>query len=118
LPIRKIITTILQCSREDLRTEIKNCFRESIEEIKSFPPEPTLPDRITLSEACEITGLSKSQLYKMSMLNSIPRGHYGKKLIFSRKELTEFVKSRTVSALQVKDVMTDRLAKAVKNRRD
>src|SRR5450759_1960677 len=108
------MTTILQLSQEDLRTEIKNCLRESIEEIKSIPSPAPLPDRITLSEACELTGFSKSQIYKLSMLDEIPRSRYGKMLVFSRKSLLAWRENRTVSAPSASDVMTDRLAKSSK----
>lgn len=108
------MTTILQLSQEDLRTEIKNCLRESIEEIKSIPTPAPLPDRITLSEACELTGFSKSQIYKLSMLDEIPRSRYGKMLVFSRKALLKWIEERTITAPEAGDVMTDRLSKSAK----
>lgn len=108
------MTTILQLSQEDLRTEIKNCLRESIEEIKSIPTPEPLPDRITLSEACELTNQSKSQVYKLTMLNEIPFQKYGKRLVFSRKALKAWMEKRTISAPEAGDVMTDRLAKSAK----
>ena len=108
------MTTILQLSQEDLRTEIKNCLRESIEEIKSIPTPEPLPDRIELLEACKLTGQSKSQVYKLTMLNEIPFQKYGKRLVFSRKALKEWIEKRTISAPKAGAVMTDRLAKSAK----
>ena len=73
------MTTILQMNQEDLRTEFKNCLRESIDEIKSIPAPVSLPDRIELlEEACELTNQSKSQIYKLTMLNEIPFQNMGK----------------------------------------
>jgi excisionase family DNA binding protein len=108
------MTTILQLSQEDLRTEIKNCLRESIEEIKSIPTPEPLPDRIELLEACEITKQSKSQIYKLTMLNEIPFQKYGKRLVFSRKSLLTWMEKRTISTPSAGDVMENRLAKSAK----
>ncbi|MBK7628099.1 MAG: helix-turn-helix domain-containing protein [Bacteroidales bacterium] len=73
-----------------------------------------VPDRITLIEACELTNQSKSQVYKLTMLNEIPFQKYGKRLVFSRKSLLAWMEKRTISAPEAGDVMTDRLAKSAK----
>jgi excisionase family DNA binding protein len=112
--IVKVMTTILQMTQEDLRAEIKNCLRESIEEIKNLPTPEPLPDRITLFEACELTGFSKSQIYKSTMLNEIPFQKFGKRLVFSRKGLTEWMERNTISAPIAGDIMDERLAKSAK----
>jgi excisionase family DNA binding protein len=83
-------------NQEDLRAEIKNCLRESIEEIKKLPAPEPLPDKINLTDAMQLTGLKKSALYKMTMDGTIPHLKYGKRLIFSRKELTTWMEKRTV----------------------
>jgi predicted DNA-binding transcriptional regulator AlpA len=110
------MTTILQLTQEDLKTEIRQCIRESIDEIRSIPILE-LPDRVTLDEACEITSLSKSQIYKMSMLDQIPKAHYGKRLIFSRKQLLNWMEGRTIPACSADAVMSEYLAKSAKKRR-
>ena len=107
------MVTILQVSQEELRTEIKNCLRETIEEIKSIPAPVPLPDRIPLDEACILTDQSKSQIYKLTMLNEIPFEKYGKRLIFSRKALKEWMKTRT-QAPTPEEIMSRRLAKSAK----
>jgi len=96
------MTTILQMSAEDLRAEIKKCFIESIEGINN-PPTPILSDRIDLSEACNITGLKKSTIYRLSMDNKIPFQKYGKRLVFSRKDLLKWIDNRTTSTPEVSD---------------
>jgi excisionase family DNA binding protein len=108
------MTNIVQLDYNDLQTAIKNCMRESIEEIKSIPSPAPLPDRMTLSEACELTNQSKSQLYKMTMLSEIPFQKYGKKLVFSRKKLLEWMESRTVSPLKDTEIITGRVSEAAK----
>lgn len=57
---------------------------------------PAKPDRCTLDEAVEITGFSKSKLYKLTSSNGIAFKRYGNRLIFSRKELLEWVEEQTV----------------------
>jgi excisionase family DNA binding protein len=82
------------------------------------PPKASepLPDRITLHDACELTGQSKGQIYKMTMLGTIPCSHFGKRLIFSRKALIEWMEERTISAPSAGDVMSDRLSSSAKKR--
>lgn len=62
---------------------------------KNTTPPPK-PDRCTFDEALEITRLSKSKLYKLTSSGEIPHKRYGNRLIFSRKELTEWVEEQTV----------------------
>lgn len=108
------MTNILQLNQEDLRAEIKNCLRESIEELRSIPTPELLPDRISINEACIHTGSSKSQIYKLTMLDEIPHQKFGKRLVFSRKALTEWMEEKTVSPSTPSDVMNDRLAESAK----
>lgn len=108
------MTTLLQIDREELRAEIKNCLRESIEEIKNLPAVEPLPDRITLDDACKLTESSKSQIYKMTMAGSIPFLKYGKRLVFSRSKLLTWMQNRTISKISANEVMDQILAKSAK----
>lgn len=108
------MTQIVQLDFSELQAAIKNCLRESIEEIKSIPAPEPLPDRITINEACKITDSSKAQIYKLSMLGEIPASKYGKRLVFSRKVLLEWMAARTISVSPAGDVMSDRLAISAK----
>jgi len=108
------MTQIVQFDYEELQIVIKNCLRDAIDEIKNIPTAEELQDRCTLPEACEITGLSRSLIYKMSMDGTIPKEKYGKRLVFSRKALTEWMQDRTVSTASPEAIMTERLSKAAK----
>ncbi|MCJ7449519.1 MAG: helix-turn-helix domain-containing protein [Bacteroidales bacterium] len=110
------MTQIIQLNYEELEAAIKNCLREAVAEIKAIPDLPKLPDRCTLPEACEITGLSKSLIYKLCMDGAIPREKYGKRLVFSRKALNEWVQARTVIIPSPDEIMTDRLSETAKKR--
>jgi hypothetical protein len=43
----------------------------------------------------------------MSMDESIPKEKYGKRLIFSRKALNEWVQARTISKTSTDEIMTE-----------
>ncbi len=78
---------------------------------RDTPPAP-LSDRITVDEAMTLTGLTRSSLYKLTMNNGIPFSKYGKRLVFSRKQLAEWIDKRTVPAGSAEREMTRRLAAA------
>ncbi|WP_423148622.1 helix-turn-helix domain-containing protein [Rubrolithibacter danxiaensis] len=65
-----------------------NLFPSAIEEPKS--------DRCYFNEALQITGLSKSKMYKLTAKGEIPCKQFGSKLVFSRKELMSWIESQTV----------------------
>lgn len=75
---------------------------------RDTPPAP-LPDRLTLEEAMTLTGLTRSSLYKLTMLNGIPFSKYGKRLIFSRRDLNEWIQNRTVPAMSAESEMAARM---------
>jgi excisionase family DNA binding protein len=77
------------------------------------PPQ----DRIGLNEAMELTGLKESAIYKRTMTGEIPFQKFGKRLVFSRKDLNEWIEARTISRLPASEVMSNRLAESVRKRR-
>jgi len=109
--------TIIQVTYEELTTAVRNCLLEAINEIKSLPTPDEINDRCLLPEACEITGLSRSMIYKLSMDDSIPRQRYGgRRLVFSRKELKKWMTSRTVTPVSVDTVMSNNLQQSAKKK--
>lgn len=108
------MTTILQMNQEDLRNEVKNCFREYFEEIRNLPEPKPLPDRMNFKEACEFTGLSDSKMYKLSMLNEIPVSRFCGRLSYSRKEVTAWKEDRTIAKNPSRDLVSESLAKSAK----
>ncbi len=93
----EFMTTILQLNQEDLRAEVRSCFKEILEELKKNEQAVVLSDRISLQETAEITGLRKSTLYKMTMTGAIPYMKLGKRLVFSRKSILEWMEARIKS---------------------
>lgn len=78
--------------------------------LKVRAPEPpaTKPDRIdNVDEVAEITGLSKSKIYKDSAAGLIPCSHYGpRRLVFSRRELEAWMKERTTPRSEPSSITT------------
>ena len=89
-----------------------------LHEIKNAPPSVTqeLPDRCSLKDACIETDLSESKIYKAVMVREIPFKKYGRRLVFSRKALQEWVQDRTKTPTSPDTVMTERLAKTARKK--
>ena len=110
------LKTVLEMDEKDLQSAFKRWMVEAVEEMKNIPVQLPPPDRITLNEACAITGLSRSLIYKMTMAGTIPHEKYGKRLVFSRMALQEWVQSRTIPKTIPETIMTERLALTAKRR--
>jgi excisionase family DNA binding protein len=52
-------------------------------------------DRIGIEEVKEITRLSYSQLYKLTAKNEIPHRKFGKRLVFSRTAIKDWMEKQT-----------------------
>lgn len=76
--------------------------------------EPEPQDRIGLNEALKVTGLSKSSIYKLTHERKIPFEKYGIKLVFSRRQLAEWVEENTISPDAEVSGMMDRLARSAR----
>lgn len=75
-------------------------------------------DRIGLKEAIELIGLKHSAIYKMTMKGEIPHEKFGKRLVFSRKELLTWIESHTIRKPNAEEVISKRLQReAVKRQR-
>lgn len=102
VPVSELIELIVNRIEERLRNDT--------------PPAP-LPDRMEVEEAIQLTGLTRSSLYKLTMTNGIPFSKYGKRLIFSRKDLNEWIRNRTVPAGRAEAEMSRRLAAVTSRKR-
>jgi predicted DNA-binding transcriptional regulator AlpA len=79
-------------TEENLATLIRSTISK---ELSATPESPQLPDRCSIKEALEITGLSKSRLYKLTASYAIPCSKFRKRLVFSRIELLRWVENQT-----------------------
>jgi len=78
-------------------------------------PEPK-DDRTGIDEIKALTGLSFSQLYKLTANNAIPHRKFGKRLIFSVKAITEWMEQQTTGKETSKQKAARQLAKLAMKR--
>jgi hypothetical protein len=110
------MTTLVQMNYDDLQQAFKNCLREAINEFKELPLQPELPDNMGIDEAVIFlnqngTPYKKSQIYKGTSNGSIPVRKFGKKLVFSRKQLRAWLDKQTVQKVTSSQIMAQHLAR-------
>lgn len=108
--------TLMQLDYNELREVVKDCFKEVIIEMKEQPALPELPDMIGPEEVMEITGRKKSWLYKQTMTGGIPCKKFGKRLVFSRKQLLEWMESHTITKTNPEITAATNLAKEARKK--
>jgi predicted DNA-binding transcriptional regulator AlpA len=82
---------------------------------KTEPPQ----DRIDKEGVKQMTGQSNSWIYKKTMpkcKDPLPHEKFGKRLVFSRKSIQEYIDSHTKSIHTSDMIMTERLARVAKKR--
>ena len=91
--------------------ELVNLIASEVESrINRTEKSEPLQDRLSLHDAEKITGLSLSMLYKLTMDRAIPFEKYGRKLIFSRKDLDQWMNNRTVRKLPTSEIAENHLS--------
>lgn len=109
----EIITSLKVSELEQIITDsIQKCLNGT-----THSSQPELDDRIGIADACIITGYTKSTLYKKVFNKEVPYKKYGKRLVFSRKELAEWIEANTILKPSASDAMDKRLAEAGKKKR-
>ncbi len=81
------------------KTELEQLIADSLQKCLTstlHPATPAQSDLLGIEEACQITGWRKPTIYKKSFLGEIPCSRMGKRLVFSRKELTVWLQSKTI----------------------
>ncbi len=73
-------------------------------------------DRTGIEEIQELTGLSYSQIYKLTSKNAIPHRKFGKRLVFSRNEVKDWMNEQTTEKQTSQKKAAKHLAKLAKNR--
>lgn len=77
--------------------ELLEAFRHVVrEELKSIPQPEKIKAFLSLQEASEFLGLSKSSIYRMTSTRQIPHIKRGGKLLFNRQELTAWLQAAGV----------------------
>jgi excisionase family DNA binding protein len=70
--------------------------------------QPRQPDFIGIDQASELLNLSKSTIYKRTMTGGLPFYKHGKKLMFSRSELQDFIKQHKHQEPEIQGVTIEK----------
>ena len=83
----QIITTLNQ---NDLEALIEDAMRRVLDTLPQ-PKKSHSEDYLTIEQASEFTHIAKATLYDYTHRRKIPFRKVGKRLLFSKKELTEWI---------------------------
>jgi len=104
--------TYIQIDREEFRAELRSLLMETLNEIKNTPSSVE-QDEGGIELAEEILGKKRSTIYKDG---SIPSKKFGKRLVFSRKELISYLQSQTIRKQSPVDAASRNLQKQAQKR--
>jgi excisionase family DNA binding protein len=90
---------IRNITAEELQELIRVSIHEEIQGFLKGLSQKPVPERLSLIEAAQYLGVSKSYMYKLTHTRAIPFSKFGKRVIFYTKELDEWIKQ---NALRVK----------------
>lgn len=82
--------------------DLKKIVKEAINEDRSDKTSNTLKEVFGLDEFCEMTGYSKQTAYKLVHERKVPfykPEHGGRKILFKRKEVEEWLTATRVATL-------------------
>jgi len=77
--------------KEELQALIKESIHEEIEAFLKGLNQKTIPERLSLVEAAQYLGVSKSYMYKVTHTRLIPFYKFGKRVFFYTKELDNWL---------------------------
>lgn len=100
----------------ELKQLVTVAVREGLNGLQT-PQRPVQEDRIAIDEACRITGYKKATIYKMTFTGEIPFQKFGKRLVFSRQTLSDWMSDRIITTKQADKTVTDQLCNEAKRRR-
>lgn len=108
----EIITSL---KKEELEQLIIDSVNKCLDGILKPPQE--LPDRCGIDEACILLGTpekpaSKAKVYQLTHLKKLPFMHYGRGLVFSRRQLLAYREEHTLPPSPPEDEMKANLVKS------
>ncbi len=92
----KIIIT--NYTKEELKSLIKDCLTELIV-FKSNPENTDSKELLTVADLSQLLGIAKQTVYDKIVRKEIPYHKTGKKLLFRRSEIDEWIDSKRVKTL-------------------
>lgn len=101
----EIVTSLSRAELQQIITESLNkCLSDNLSAL-----QPQVPDRCGLKEAAEITGLSRGTIYKMTSSGRLPHTKFGNKLVFSRRQLADWLEQHTTEPIDPRVKITKKL---------
>lgn len=84
---------LISFSRHELKCLIEASVEKAIKDNKSTPPLKDEEEYLTIKQASSFTHIAVTTLYDYTHKRKIPFNKVGKKLLFSKKELTKWIQS-------------------------
>lgn len=112
-------SSVIVTTPEQLQSMICNAVESILPKLAEYrPKEPVKSDALTLEEAAAYLKeqglpITKSTLYNLSFKDDIPYRKVGRRLVFSRRELAEWIDSITVRPEDSRSRAALRLAASV-----
>lgn len=78
--------------KEELQELIKEAIHDEIETFLKGLNKKTIPERLSLVEAAQFLGVSKSTMYKHTFSKTIPFNKFGNRIFFYTQELDNWLK--------------------------
>lgn len=96
-------------------------LKAEVRKIRAPEPPTKQPENLTIDQAIQIleeNGLpiTRAQIYKFSHLGEIPASRIGKRLVFNRKDLLNWLESRKVAKIPPQKMAAEKLAQSARRR--
>lgn len=91
-PITKCMKIAYIAEKEELQALIKECIHEQLEAIMKEINKSLLSERLNIIESAKYFGVGKATLYKLIRKSEIPFNKFGKKILFYREEIDQWLK--------------------------
>jgi excisionase family DNA binding protein len=85
--------TITQITPPELETLIENSLKKILTSQKPEQPQPETDQLLTIQQVAELLSLSVPTIYGLVSRSEIPCMKKGKRLYFSKQELTDWIKT-------------------------
>jgi excisionase family DNA binding protein len=111
--------TLYVAEKEELQQLIKECIHEEIQVILQSINQKTLPERLSLVEAAQYLGVSKSTMYGYTCARKIPYYKFGKRVYFYTKELEECIRNSSLrhkSSVEIANEASEYLSNAARKK--
>lgn len=110
---------IILTTPEQLEEIVQNAVKKALPDKEETKPQK-IPDTCSIEQALKFLAengfqLSKSKLYKLTADKALPFRYFGRRIIFSRQELLQWVQQQTISSTNTEETLLS-LAKSARNK--